>query len=122
MGIVNTTIDFVLFGVLALAGLPVLLANLVSTTAGLSFSFVANRTYTFRSTTSPVRLLGPFVLVTGVGLWVIQPLVITAVGRLSGHDAGALLDVWVPKACGIGVGLVWNYLWYRFVVFAPDRA
>ena len=50
----------------------------------------------------------------------VQPVVIWLVGDLlataSGTD-GALVEVWIPKACAIGVALVWNFALYHLVVF-----
>ena len=119
----NTAIDFAVFGLLAVLGVPMLLANFVSTSAGMTFSFLVNRSWTFRSTRSVRSSLGPFVLVTAVGLWVIQPVVILLVGDLLDAlvptMATDLRTVWLPKAVAIGVGLVWNFSWYRRTVFRP---
>ena len=123
VGVVNTAIDFAVFGLLAVLGVPILLANFVSTSAGMTFSFLVNRSWTFRSTRSVRSSLGPFVLVTAVGLWVIQPVVILLVGDLLDAlvptMATDLRTVWLPKAVAIGVGLVWNFSWYRRTVFRP---
>ena len=114
VGVVNTAIDFVIFGVLATLGVPVLVANFVSTSAGMTFSFLVNRSWTFRSTRSMRSTLGPFFLVTAVGLWVIQPLVILLVGDLLDAlvptMATDLRTVWLPKAVAIGVGLLLELL------------
>jgi putative flippase GtrA len=126
VGIVNTLIDVVLYTVLTLLGLPILVANFISTTAGMTFSFFTNRTFTFRAKTSSRRAallqVVLFVLVTTVGLWVIQPLVILAttplVESVLSQDA---LVVLVPKLFGVGVALVWNYVLYRYVVFPHRR-
>ena len=99
-------------------------ANFVSTSAGMSFGFLVNRSWTFRSTQSVRSTLGPFVLVTAVGLWVIQPLVILLVGDLLDAlvptMATDLRTVWLPKAVAIGVGLLWNFSWYRGAEFRPS--
>ncbi len=123
VGVVNTAIDFAIFGLLALLGVPLLLANFVSTSAGMTFSFLVNRSWTFRSTQSVRSTLGPFILVTAVGLWVIQPVVILFVGDLLDAlfptMAADLRTVWLPKSVAIGVGLLWNFSWYRRFVFRP---
>jgi len=31
-----------------------------------------------------------------------------------------LRTVWLPKAVAIGVGLLWNFSWYRGAVFRPS--
>jgi putative flippase GtrA len=122
VGVVNTAIDFVLFGLLSLLGTPLLVANFVSTSCGMTFSYLANRSWTFRSAASVRRSLAPFLLVTATGLWLVQPVVIALVARVL-TDSGLGVDlrtIWIPKAAAIGVGMVWNFAWYRWVVFTPD--
>ena len=52
VGVVNTALDLVAFAALTAAGAGVLLANTLSTSLGMAFSFVANRRFSFRSTAS----------------------------------------------------------------------
>lgn len=123
VGVANTAIDVVLFTLLTAAGAGVVVANMASTSAGMAFSFVANRAFSFRSTSSVRSTLVPFLTVTLVCVWVIHPLVILAVSHVL-HGAG-VADT--PAALGgkvvaIAVGLVWNYTWYRRVVFADRSA
>jgi len=121
VGVVNTAIDFVGFGLLSAVGLPLLLANFVSTTAGMTFGFFAHRAFSFRSERPWRETVVPFLLVTATGLWVVQPLVIWLAGDLLGAATGTrtpLVDVWVPKACAIGVAMVWNFALYHSVVFS----
>ncbi len=125
VGVVNTGIDLGIFFVLQLGGTPVILANLISTSAGLAFSFLANRVFTFSRRTSARagRQLLLFVLCTGVGLWVVQPLVILGVDRLLLPYAA--LGAWlilISKCIAIGFGLVWNWTLYNKVVFRTRRA
>lgn len=118
VGTVNTAIDFGLFVALATAGIPVFGANAVSTSAGLLFSYFANRRFTFgvggRHDPKAVLL---FVAVTGTGLWLVQPLVILGVAALLPASLPALLVTGAGKAAAIAVGLVWNFALYRTVVF-----
>jgi putative flippase GtrA len=107
VGIVNTVVDLVLYVVLV-AHLPVVAANFVSTSCGMATSFVLNRGFTFQSEGSVKRQLALFVLVTGTGLWVLQPFVISAASGLG---------VFGAKLAGMAVGLVWNFSLYRWVVF-----
>ena len=121
VGVVNTALDLVLFAVLTAAGLGVLAANTLSTSAGMAFSFAANRRFSFRSTSSVRATLVPFLAVTLVCVWVIHPLVILAVSAVLEHLGAAATPAAVAgKVAAIGVGLVWNYTWYHRVVFA-DR-
>jgi putative flippase GtrA len=128
VGLLNTAIDVGLYLGLRSAGMGLLPANAISTTAGLLVSFRANRSFTFRDRdgAGATRVAVLFFVTTALGLWVLQPLVIggvehllatwDAVGRLV---PGPLRNV-VPKLAGIAVSVVWNYLAYDRVVF-PGR-
>ncbi len=123
VGVVNTLIDFSLFAVLTAAGVGVLPANTVSTSAGMAFSFFVNRAWSFRSERPARETVVPFLAVTLVGLWVLHPLVIwgtAAVGRHYGYEGDEVL--WLGKAAAIAVGLVWNFTWYDRVVFKQQGA
>jgi putative flippase GtrA len=123
VGVVNTLIDLVLFTVLTGAGLGVLVANTVSTSAGMAFSFVVNRAWSFGSERPARETVVPFLAVTLVGLWVLHPIIIfgtAAVGRHFGHDGDEVL--WLGKLAAIAVGLVWNFTWYDRVVFRQRGA
>lgn len=119
VGVANTAIDFGLYMLLTTLGLNVIVANYISTTAGLSFSFFANKKYTFRSSGKSLkREIGLFLTVTLFGLWVLQPLVITLAQHLL---ANFNLDSWVvlltAKLAATFVTLIWNYLTYSRFVF-----
>lgn len=119
VGVANTGIDLVLFAVLIASGSGVLMANTLSTSAGMAFSFLANRSFSFGSSAPLRSTIGPFLAVTLVCLWVIHPLVILAVEAvLTGAGLRADAALLAGKVAAIGVGLVWNYTWYRRVVFA----
>lgn len=122
VGIANTLIDLGLYALLRHLGVGLLLANFVSTTAGLTFSFFANRSYTFAAREgNPFRQAMLFMLTTGVGLWVIQPLAIAGVERAVDLPPGAAV-LFVPKLAGIVVGAVWNYVFYEKLVFRARPA
>lgn len=120
VGVVNTGLDLGVYLILQLSGVPVVLANLLSTSVGLSFSFVANRRFTFssRSTGRPWSQVALFIGCTGVGLWVVQPIVIFALERLL-VAADGLGDwrVLLAKCGAIAVGMAWNWTLYNRVVF-----
>ncbi|MCG8921126.1 GtrA family protein [Lentzea sp. CC55] len=119
VGIGNTLVDLVGYTVLFALGTPLVIANLISTTTGMALSFTLNRSFTFRAAGGgTVRQVVLFVLVTGVGLWVIQPLMIMATrGAFSGLPE--TLAIAAPKLAGICVALVWNYVLYSRLVFRP---
>ena len=113
VGIGNTLVDALGYALLATLGLPVFVANFLSTTAGMLLSFTLNRNFTFRAKDGDLRrqaLL--FFGVTAFGLWVVQFFVIWLVSRLFPG-----VNVLIPKGAAIVVGLFWNYLLYHYVVF-----
>ncbi len=120
VGAANTAVDLGVYLLLSMAGLPVLLANFVSTSAGLGFSFVANRRFTFsaRPSDGAGRQLLLFVVCTGVGLWVVQPVVLLGAGHLLAPVGGPEeVRVLLAKLAAIGCGMVWNWTLYNRVVF-----
>lgn len=122
VGVVNTAIDVVVFAVLTAAGVGVLAANTVSTSAGMAFSLVANRSFSFRSSVPIRRVVVPFLLVNVVCLWVLHPLVILATAEvLAVSGVPDRIAVVVGKGVAVLVGLVWNYAWYDRVVFAERK-
>jgi putative flippase GtrA len=122
VGALNTLIDLSAYLALRHLGLPVLPANFLSTSAGMAFSYLGNRNFTFRSSLGSVhvgRQVLLFLAVTGVGLWALQPVVIvTTTPWLAGVTSRSSFPSLVfPKICGIAVGLVWNYILYSRLVF-----
>lgn len=122
VGAFNTALDFVLFLLLSMTITPVL-ANYISTTICLLFSFFINRSYTFRSVGGQLhKQVALFFIFTGIALWVLQPLVIA--GCLYGiEEFGWSQDVVTLTAAKLAatvVSLVWNYLTYSRFVFSPS--
>ena len=64
IGVLNTAIDFGMLFLLSGLGLNKYVANTISTAVAFSFSFFANRTFTFRSKESMHKQILPFLLVT----------------------------------------------------------
>ena len=119
VGICNTTIDFTVLFALKALGLPVVSANIISTTAAFCFSFFANKKYTFKGNTGNLKRQIPlFILVTLIGLWGVQTLVIFFVTHLlasSTLNEGVILLI--AKIIATVASLVWNYIFYSRVVF-----
>ena len=109
IGAVNTLLDLTLF-LLLRDELGLVAANFVSTSAGMTCSFVANGLFTFGAGRLTLRQALRFVGTTGVVLWVAQPLVMYAV--LGVTDA-----LVVAKVLAIGTCLALNFAAYRFVVW-----
>ena len=119
VGAANTAIDFGLLFILRALGLPVISANVISTTAAFCFSFFANKKYTFKSRGGNLkRQIVLFVIVTLFGLWVLQNAVMQLVLLpLSGLGLSGETSLLIAKAIATLVSLVWNYIMYSRVVF-----
>lgn len=123
VGLVNTTIDFgILFGLVAL-GLPTLVSNFVSTSVALSFSYIANKKFTFKHTgKNSTKQMVYFLVITLFGLWIIQPVIIEETKLfvsqfVENTTFGKYLILCVGKGLATFASLTWNYLLYRKFVF-----
>lgn len=113
-----------------LGGLPVLVANTISVSIGITISYFLNHRFVFRhqqkySFGSYIR----FFLGTGVGVIVIQNIVLFIAGKTGfAHSANSvhllLINVSdrtfalnIAKALAVVVGMVWNFLFYKYVIF-----
>ena len=119
VGGINTVIDFGILFSLVYLGLDKIPSNFISTSVAFIFSFFANKTFTFKSKTGNAkREFILFIIVTLFGLWVLQPLVITAMSHLLTPlrvKEGALLLM--SKLVATVVSLIWNYVMYSRFVF-----
>jgi len=123
VGGANTGIDFsILFG-LKFLGLPDIPGNFISTSIALVFSFFANKKFTFKDNTSQDKTqFIKFLAITLFGLWVIQPVIIFAVGLiLSPLLHNGYIILLIGKLLATCVTLVWNYLLYRKFVYKQDK-
>lgn len=122
VGGISTIIDFGLLFAGTQLGLPVIAANIISTSIAFVFSFFANKKYTFKATDGSImREMILFVIVTLFGLWVIQTAIIhwlMPVTMSLLHDRN--LALLAGKLIATGVTLVWNYTLYRSVVFKKN--
>ncbi|WP_170254338.1 GtrA family protein [Nocardioides szechwanensis] len=116
VGVANTVIDIVLFMVLH-DRIGIIGANFVSTSAGMTFSFVVNGLFTFRADRLTLRHAVLFLATTGLTMWLVQPLVIHGLLRLLDCLADGDLLVLVVKVLAIGVSFVLNFAAYRWVVW-----
>jgi putative flippase GtrA len=122
VGALNSLIDFGLFLSLSLGGMPALAANYVSTSVALTFSFFANKKYTFKAEGGNyTKQLILFFAFTTFGLWILQPVIIFLVeSLLSSLALDRWLDLTIAKVVATGVTLVWNYLTYSRFVFKAN--
>lgn len=119
VGGINTVVDFGVLFALETLGLPAVVANLFSTTCAFSFSFFANRKYTFKTTSTNLkRELALFVSLTLFGLWGLQTVIIALItGTLSHSGLANSLVLLAAKILASTVSLTWNYLVYSRIVF-----
>lgn len=120
VGVVNTLIDLGLFMLLH-DRLGIVGANLASSSAGMTFSFLANGRFTFGAERLTLRHATLFLATTGTTMWVVQPLAITALLRAAdavGTYPGAPV-VLIAKLLALGVSVGLNFLAYRYVVWRP---
>lgn len=118
VGIANTAIDFSILFTLTAFGIPVLIANIFSTSTAFCFSFFANKKYTFKVSGNAKREFLLFIVVTLFGLWGIQTLIIKVITSLL--DPTTLPDqliLVIAKVLAIIASLIWNYTLYSRVVF-----
>lgn len=119
----NTLLDFGLLFIFKAIGLPVITANIFSTTIAFCFSFIANKKYTFKSTDTNIkREIFLFILVTLFGLWVLQTIIIqTLLHPLIATGLSSELSLFVAKLIATAATMVWNYIGYSRLVF-KDRS
>lgn len=124
VGIANTALDFLILFILVGLGLNSITSNYISTAIAFIFSFIVNKSFTFKDKGGNVKKqFAIFIGVTAVGLWVIQPLVILAVSwALGGSGLAEQIILFAAKLVATVASLVWNYLFYSRLVFKKKEA
>lgn len=122
VGVTNTLIDFGALFLLTAWGMAIVPANMIATALALTFSFFANRTFTFGATGNAVAQAVKFLAVTLFGLWVLQPLVLLAGMAILEQPLGERVALLVSKLAATIVSMVWNYLLYDRFVFRRGNA
>ena len=119
VGIANTGLDFLILFILVALGLDKIPANYISTGTSFIFSFFVNKSFTFKSKSGNAKKqFALFIVVTIIGLWVIQPLIITAISALLVNTGWAsAVILFIAKIVATFASLVWNYLFYSRLVF-----
>lgn len=135
-GAVNTGLDFLLLNALTLAfGLPTLLANSITVTIGITISYLLNHFFVFRHP-EPISFAryAKFFAVTGFSSLVLQNVIIFLFELLfesqfgnslllfAGPQGQRVIELNVAKATAVLIGLIWNYSFYRLVVFRRPAA
>ncbi len=124
VGGANTALDFGLLLLFTnLLGIPSIAANYISTSISFVFSFFVNKSFTFKSKTGNAkRQFLLFIIVTIIGLWVLQPLIIWALETLLrplGWDQNLVLIT--AKLIATLASLTWNYIFYSRLVFKKEK-
>ncbi len=111
----NSVLDFSIFGILAVVlSLPDVPANLISTTICTGVSFVLNYRFVWRSKRGMMETAPKFVAISLFSAWVLQSLVIWSVLGIFGGGEGTVVSM-VAKLAGMAVGMVFNYLGYKYI-------
>jgi putative flippase GtrA len=119
VGAVGTFLDFSLLALLKTLGLPTLLANTASFSAGVVNNFTWNRLWTFSDAKQSNwhRQLAQFVLVSLIGLALNNSIVLlleAPLGQLLGQPDYGYLPA---KVIATGVVVFWNYFANRYWTF-----
>lgn len=119
VGLANTALDFLILFILVGLGVDKIIANYFSTGISFIFSFFVNKKFTFKSTSGNAkRQFLLFLIITIIGLWGIQPLVIIGVSWvLSGTGWASPIILFAAKIIATVASLIWNYLFYSRIVF-----
>ncbi|MEP9364405.1 GtrA family protein [Nocardioides sp. CN2-186] len=112
VGVANTTVDVGLFWLLH-APLGITVANVVSTSAGMAFSFMANGAFVFDGARMGWRQAMRFATTTCATMWILQPVLIHVL-LFVGSATGA-------KLAATAVTAVVNFLVYRFFVWRTPQ-
>jgi putative flippase GtrA len=118
-----TAIDLIVLLLLTNSGLSIVIANYPSTTAGFIFSFFANKKFTFKTPDHHIqREAGLFLIVTLIGIWIVQPLIIWPVELILGHlGMSGWEKVITAKLIASTATFFWNYLFYSRLVFNKKK-
>jgi len=115
----NTALDFGILFFLTFLGVDKYIANYFSTGIALIFSFFANKTFTFKHKTGNAKKqFALFLIITIIGLWVIQPIVIWAsTAVLTPYIPNEAINLFIAKLIATVASLIWNYILYSRIVF-----
>ncbi len=112
VGVANTVIDVAVFWALN-EQLGIMTANVVSTSAGMVFSFLLNGRHTFGSSQVTARQAVLFLGTNALTMWLLQPALIHAA-----YDVTSA-PLMLAKVVALGGSVVANFLLYRHLVW-PD--
>lgn len=112
VGVSNTAVDFLLYAFLTrVVGLHYLAANVLSFGTAATWSYLANRTWTFRDRASRIRTQYPKFVAVSVGGLLLTTLSLYVLVHVLG-----VFDLFA-KVLTIGLTLFWNFLLNRYWTF-----
>lgn len=119
-----TALDFAILFILTFSGMDKIVANYFSTGVSMVVSFFVNKSFTFKHKEGNTKLqFAVFLVVTIVGLWVIQPLIIwVSTAALAPHINNEAINLFIAKVIATIASLVWNYLLYSRLVFKKNTS
>lgn len=119
VGGANTALDFAILFLLTFLGVDKIVANYFSTGAALIFSFFANKTFTFKHKSGNAKKqFALFLIITIIGLWVIQPIIIWAsTSIMAPYIPNEAINLFIAKLIATVASLIWNYILYSRIVF-----
>jgi putative flippase GtrA len=123
VGAINTVLDFGLF--YALISLGPLKANVISTLAATTSSYLMNRYWTYRDRAGGQAVHREYLLFFGfnlVGLGIQEAILGTAKYGLGLHEGDSSLELLLFKAFGVAVAMVFRFWAYRTFVFTSTPA
>ncbi|TEB13748.1 GtrA family protein [Pelotomaculum propionicicum] len=115
VGLGNTAVDFTMFFILTMGGVPYLPAQVLAYGAGVVNSYFFNRVWTFRvARKSSLPEFAGFVTVNVLSLLMSAGLLFIL------HDVNHL-SLWPSKILATGVSVFVNYMGSRLWVFAENQ-
>lgn len=124
VGAINTAVDFsVLFLFASVLNAPIILSNILSTSAALTVSYLLNKKAVFDDKSdNKLRQILLFVGITLTGIWGLQGIIIVVLSAQLNTLFGATWALFVAKAVATVFSLIWNYVWYSKVVFRKKES
>ncbi|MET3211428.1 UNVERIFIED_CONTAM: putative flippase GtrA [Paenibacillus sp. PvR008] len=112
VGLVNTGVDYIIFMLLAWAGVPVVLSQIISYSCGTANSYILNSKWTFNKPAPDThkRQLPKFIVINLIVLGLISLL-------LQMLHSGTELPLAVCKLIATAAGMIINYIGSRYWVF-----
>lgn len=137
VGTFNTILDVsLLLTLYKVLGFPEVVANTISVLVAITVSYFLNHRIVFRQKHGyKLSAYLKFLLITGFSAVAIQDTIIFLFTKVLFDPSGyadvsivgasvsvATLSLLAAKAVGVGIGLVWNFLLYKYVVFGGKKA